>query len=230
MGSDTDPIVVGIREFPISRLVLLYPAEEEPTVARLLGQLTPLRLEVERRLITGDLLLGVLSIVREIVTGQARDYEEVLVNVSSGSKLLSCAALSAAFVNGLRAFAVVDNAPLALPVLRFSYMELVSETKVRILEALLSLGGLATSLSALSQRAKIEKSLLSYHLRGGRDSQGLEGLGLVQLARAGQGRLSVQLTPMGGLLLRSRSAARPLNGMPRIAAGEGRRVAAEAPR
>lgn len=222
VGSDTEPIIVGIREFPISRLVLLYPASEEPTVVRLVSQLSPLRLEVERHPVGEDLLLDVLSAVREIVAASADEFDEILLNVSSGSKLLSCAALSAAFVNGIRAFAVVDDAPLPLPVLKFSYAQLVSETKVRILEALQREGGSATSLSTLSQRAKIEKSLLSYHLRGGRDSQGLEGLGLVQLDRAGQGRVRIQLTPMGDLLLQSRTTASGLDGMPR-AGGASRR-------
>ncbi len=57
------------------------------------------------------------------------------------------------------------------------------------------------SLNEFSQATGLEKSLLSYHLRGGRDSKGLEELGLVEIDRATQGRLLIRLTEMGRLLL-----------------------------
>ncbi|MFQ6012353.1 MAG: hypothetical protein ACE5LS_01740, partial [Thermoplasmata archaeon] len=54
---------------------------------------------------------------------------------------------------------------------------------------------------ALSEASGVEKSLLSYHLRGGRESKGLEELGLVEIDRGTQGRLLIRLSEMGRLLL-----------------------------
>ncbi|MBI4415765.1 MAG: hypothetical protein HY557_02125 [Euryarchaeota archaeon] len=128
-------------------------------------------------------------------------YDDVLINVSSGRKLMTCGAISAAFVNGIKAYYVEGDRAHMLPVLKFSYAEIVSESKIAILKALDRLGGSVDSLNNLSEASGIEKSLLSYHIRGGRDSKGLEELGLVGIDRARQGRLVISLTQMGRLLL-----------------------------
>lgn len=65
------------------------------------------------------------------------------MNVSCGEKLISCAALSAAFINGLKAYGMnsTRTTPLFMPVLKLSYSEIVSEAKINILKAIDSLGG-----------------------------------------------------------------------------------------
>lgn len=115
--------------------------------------------------------------------------------------MLSCAALSAAFVNGVPAIGVENGSCFNLPVLKFSYTELVSDAKLNILKALHDLGGEVRSLQELGDHSGIDKSLLSYHLRGGKDSKGLEGLGLVDIDRSQQGRLAIKISPMGQLML-----------------------------
>jgi hypothetical protein len=47
----------------------------------------------------------------------------------------------------------------------------------------------------------MENALLSYHIRGSRESEGLEKLGLLEVDRRKQGRLRIRLTPMGDLML-----------------------------
>ena len=90
---------------------------------------------------------------------------------------------------------------MMLPVLKFSYSEVISPSKINVLQSLADLGGEADSLSALSEASGVEKSLLSYHLRGGREAKGLEELGLVEIDRGTQGRLLIQLSEMGRVLL-----------------------------
>jgi DNA-binding MarR family transcriptional regulator len=132
---------------------------------------------------------------------EALHFDDVVVNVSVTDKLLSCSLMSGAFIHGLRAFAVMDGAPMQLPVLKFSYSEMISESKMNILRALERAGGAVDSLNDLSEMSGVEKSLLSYHIRGGRDAKGLEELNLVKIERAKQGRLMVHLTEMGKLIL-----------------------------
>jgi hypothetical protein len=128
-------------------------------------------------------------------------YDDVMVNVTVANKLLQCSLMSGAFVHGLRAFAIGEQGPVQLPVLKFAYSEMISQSKMNILRALERAGGAVESLNELSEMSGVEKSLLSYHIRGGRDAKGLEELNLVGIDRAKQGRLQVHLTEMGNLIL-----------------------------
>ncbi|MFQ6089759.1 MAG: hypothetical protein ACE5K0_12790 [Candidatus Methanofastidiosia archaeon] len=95
----------------------------------------------------------------------------------------------------------MDDTPIPPPVMKFSYSEVVSDAKLAILNALKGLGGVVDSLNELSEKSQVEKSLLSYHIRGGRDSKGLEDLGLVEVDRTQRGKLNIKLTTMGKLIL-----------------------------
>jgi DNA-binding MarR family transcriptional regulator len=201
VGEDTDPIMVGVREYPVAKLLLLHTKETERFANDVQRKLAVLKLPVQLVAIGKNVLLDTLRTVTRVLQEERPKYDDVIINVSSGDKMISCAALSAAFVNGVRAIGVENDACFALPVLKFSYSELISEPKIRILKALEGHGGEADSLHDLSEASGVEKSLLSYHVRGGRDTKGLEQLGLIEVDRAQQGRLVLRLTPMGRLML-----------------------------
>jgi DNA-binding transcriptional ArsR family regulator len=201
VGDDSDAVMVGVREYPVSRLVLLHTPDYVKQAEELQRTLTPLRLRVDLVNIDGDVMLDVLRTVGELVTEAAVEYDDVYVNVASGTRMLGCAATAASFVNGVKAFGIMDEKPFLLPVLKFSYHELVSDAKIRILRAISEAGEELDSLQTLSERTGLDKSLLSYHLRGGRESKGLENLGLVEIDRGVRGRLAIRLTPMGSMLL-----------------------------
>lgn len=198
---EVEAIMTGIREFPITKMLLMHNPGEEDQARRLMGQLAPLRLDVDRRTLGKNVLMSTLQIVTEVITKQTRNFDEILVNAASGDKLGACALLSAAFVNGLKAFGVVDDKVMMLPVLKFSYTELISDSKLNILKALTRAGNEVESLNALAELSKVDKSLLSYHIRGGRDSKGLEELGLVSVNRQTQGKLKIAITEMGKLMM-----------------------------
>ena len=101
----------------------------------------------------------------------------------------------------IKAIGATEKGIFHLPVLKFSYAELISEPKLQILRALQALHGNADSLVDLEAKADVEKSLLSYHIRGGRESKGLEELGLVKVDRREYGKLSIHLTELGRLVL-----------------------------
>ncbi len=201
VGEDTEPVVVGVREYPVRRLALIHEADTRKHAVELQSILEPLQIDITLHEMDDRPLLNLLKTVHGIVEDEGDRYEDVYINVSSGSRLLSCAALSAAFVNGIKAFGVQDDRPMAMPVLKFSYEEVVSDTKFTILEALQEAGGSVDSLNDLGEVSDVEKSLLSYHIRGGRDGKGLEELGLVSVDRGRQGRLLIELSPMGEMLL-----------------------------
>ncbi len=206
VGEEVDPILVGIREYPVSKLVLIYSKEHERVVQDLISKLSFLKIEVERRVVNHDPIREMTQVVSDIVSNGSHGFEDIFMNATGGDKLFVAGGVLAAYVNGIKVFHVKAGNVHLLPVLKFSYSELISDSKMAILEALDRLGGVADSLNELSDMAKVEKSLLSYHIRGGKDSKGLEGLGLVEIDRATQGRLRIKLTMMGKLMLIGRSS------------------------
>ncbi len=196
-----ESVLVGVRAFPVRKVVLLFEPRHVKQAQSLHAKLEAEGVEVERREVGPPLLTSVLATMAFVVREEAANFQDVMVNVSSPDKMFFCSLLSGAFVNGLKAIAIQDGTPIQLPVLKFSYSEMISESKMNILRALQRGGGGVDSLNTLSEMSGVEKSLLSYHIRGGRDSKGLEELGLVSIERAKQGRLIVSLTEMGTLML-----------------------------
>jgi hypothetical protein len=124
------------------------------------------------------------------------------MNVSCGDKLIGCAALSAAFINGIKAFGMDSaGAPLPMPVLKLSYSEIISEPKLNILKAMERVGGALESLEKLEEASGYGKPLLSYHIMGGKEARGLAELGLVEVEKGDRGKLSTKLTTLGKLLV-----------------------------
>lgn len=200
VGDEDAPIFAGIRNYPVSKLILIHEPDYGMRAAEIAQKLKALQVPVERAEIRNP-ARDMYEVVADIIHREKERYEDILINVSSGRKLVTCSAISAAFVNGLKAFHVEEGTPMMLPVLKFSYSEVISPSKIEILRALDDMGGEAESLTELSEAGGVEKSLLSYHLRGGRDSKGLEELGLVEIDRGTQGRLLIRLAEMGRLLL-----------------------------
>lgn len=201
VGEDVDPVMVGVRDYPVSKLILIHTKAYERVALDTAKKLAVLKLPVQTVQIGNNILIDTLRTVTKVVQSEGAKFDDVVINVSSGDKMLSCAALSAAFVNGIKAIGVENDACFNLPVLKFSYAELISDAKIKLLKALEAKGGETEGLNELAASAGIDKSLLSYHIRGGRDSKGLETLGLIEVDRARQGRLVIRISPMGRLML-----------------------------
>lgn len=204
VGEDVTPILVGVRELPVTKMILIYTDDATPQVKDLEQRLADVMIPVESHLVKGDPIVDVMAIVSEILKEETLKYDEIFFNVSSGSKMLSCAGLSAAFVNGIKAIGATEKGIFHLPVLKFSYAELISEPKLKILRSLRDMDGSVESLAKLAESSGVDKGLLSYHIRGGRESKGLEDLGLVRVDRGEYGKLSIHMTELGRLVLTGR--------------------------
>jgi DNA-binding transcriptional ArsR family regulator len=126
--------------------------------------------------------------------------DSILVNVSSGDNVDNCAALAAAYVNGLKAFNVMEDRVMMLPVLKFSYYRLIQERKLKILKFLKEQPDCCSSLEDLSERLKVSLPLISYHINGSAKAEGLISLGLVEVHIRPHGRTQVILTELGKLI------------------------------
>lgn len=208
VGEDTDAVLIGIRDYPVQKLILMHTPTFRAQAQEIKEKVGAIFVQTELREVNEEqVLMDTLRQVAQIHAQEAMHFDDVVVNVSSGDKMQTCSALSAAFVHGVPAIGVAGDAPFALPVLKFSYSELISDAKYRILEALQRIGGHADSLNDLSEKSGVEKSLLSYHLRTTREGKGLEDMGLVDIERGSFGRLGITLTEMGTLILMGRHPA-----------------------
>jgi PII-like signaling protein len=210
-GSDMqEGIAAGIRNFPVHKLVLLCYSEDKQKgeefakrIRTVLG--IPVTITVVNR---ENVIRDVLERIGEIISIDGKKFQQILMNVSCGDKLIGCACLSAAFINGIKAFGMdTSGAPIAMPVLKLSYSEVISEPKIKILKAMDSAGGTVNSLEQLEQISGFGKPLLSYHIMGAKDSKGLAELGLLEVEKGERGRLLAKLTTLGKLLVVSNTTA-----------------------
>jgi hypothetical protein len=200
-----DAIASGIRNFPVHKLALIcYESDKDKVdefsrkIRNILGLPVSIHL-VSRK----DVIRDTLERVSEILAIDSKDFHQVLMNVSCGDKLIGCAALSASFINGIKAFGMDEaGSPLLMPILKLSYTEIISESKIKILKAIDGAAdGSVESLEQLEAISGFGKPLLSYHIQGARDSKGLADLGLLEVEKGDRGKISARLTTLGKLLV-----------------------------
>jgi len=117
-----------------------------------------------------------------------------------GDKVSACAALSAAFANGLKAFGMTpDEEPMLLPVMKLSYYNEIGDSKQEILRTLSPEKWVSSK--DIQEKTRFSKSLISYHVNGNKKSKGLVNLRLVEMKKEGN-QLFLKRSSMGELLLR----------------------------
>jgi len=190
-GDELENLYIGIREFPVQKIILITPKDYLEITKKFVAELRKFNVPVEIMELRNDMFDEIFAAVNEI----KKREKNVIINVATGDKVSACAALSAAFVNGLMAFGIRDGNPMLFPILKFSYYKIVSERKMRMLQVLLK--G-AFSLDMLSKETKMSLPLISYHIHGNAKSEGLLNLGLVEIKN--EKSTIVELTPLGKLL------------------------------
>ena len=204
---DQDGVALGIRTFPIDKLVLICFDSDKESASSFSKKIREiLGIPITITVVTKDnVIRDTMERVNEILNLHGKEFRQVLMNVSSGDKLIGCAALSSAFINGIKAFGMdsTHKNPLLMPVLKLSYNEIISEAKIKILKAISDAGGAIESLEHLEQISGYGKPLLSYHVQGAKDSKGLADLGLVDVEKGDRGKISARLTVLGKLLVSS---------------------------
>lgn len=189
VGDNLDALFVGLREFPTKKIVLLAPTDKMADAKELEKRLAPFKLPVTIIELKGS---SILEKMFEVVAGlkkaeslspenvDPKGEDNVIVNVATGDRISTCAALSASYVNGIRAFSVVEDRVMLLPMLKFSFNKLISDKKMEIIRALSTSD--SKTFEELAKSLKMSAPLLSYHLNGDRETSGLIELGLVEWA------------------------------------------------
>ncbi|MAG18298.1 MAG: hypothetical protein CL944_02390 [Candidatus Diapherotrites archaeon] len=200
LGGNTETLFVGIREFPTEKIILIPSAKGLSEADKVKADLGKFKIPVEIEELNKYSMESMFEIINHI---KAREKGKMLtINLGAASKGMSCAATAAAFVNGIKAFDVDNDQIELLPVLKFSYYDMLSDKKMRILMLLNNEGSL-DSLEMLSRKTKLGPSLVNYHIYGNEKNPGLKELGLVEIERE-DGKVKIDLTTMGKMLLKDK--------------------------
>ncbi|HJS65101.1 MAG TPA: hypothetical protein VJ767_09610 [Nitrososphaeraceae archaeon] len=207
-GTDgQDAIAFGIKTFPIHKLVLLCFHEDKSKAEDFSRRIKSiLGLPITITLVAKEnVIRDTMDQINEVLQIHGKEFDDILMNVSCGDKLLGCAALSTAFIHGVKAFGMdyTHTNPLMMPVLKLSYNEIISDAKKKILVALDSAGGNVESFDQLEKISGFGKPLLSYHIQGSREAKGLAELGLADVEKGDRNKISVTITTLGKLLINS---------------------------
>jgi DNA-binding transcriptional ArsR family regulator len=198
VGDYMDDLYVSIKEFPTEKIILMTPKDRVKDAQDAKDSLEKFKIPTKIMEIEGNLWEEIFKTVSKI-----KEYEkgDLLINVSTGDRESRCAATSAAFVNGIKAFAIGGNEVMMLPVLKFSYYNLLTDKKMGILRTLYECKDCFSSLEKLSKKTKMSIPLLSYHINGNLKSEGLKEMGLVETEEI-KGKMKVNLSFLGKMLLK----------------------------
>lgn len=199
VGDNMDALYVGLRDFPASKVILLNPDNQNKKADRASKELKKFGIPVKIVDIEGDPWEGIFEKVSKLSANEKGN--EVIVNTSSGDRNMQCAMTSAAFVNGLKAFAVMDNETMLLPILKFSYYKILTDKKLDILKVLHKDKTCCKSLEELSKKIKMSPPLVSYHINGTLKSEGLKTLGLIDVTEK-NGKIALGISTLGRLLMK----------------------------
>ena len=192
VGDNMGALYIGLKEFPTLKVILLTPTKMMPEAKTALKELQKFGIDVAIEDIKGSVWEEMFKKIAEY----AEFEKNILINTATGDRTTTCAATSAAFVNGIKAFSVENNEVMLLPVLKFSYYKILSERKMKILQTLMG----ARSFEQLYKKTKMSPPLLSYHLNGNLKSEGLVQMGLVDIQQEKRA-LRISLTMLGRLLV-----------------------------
>ena len=191
-------LFIGIKEFPTEKIYLLAPADYMKAADKSVKDLDRFGIPSKIIEIKGEVWEDMFRKIGEIIELEAG--KNVIINTATGDRMTTCAATSAAFVNGIKAFSVEKGMAMLLPVLKFSYYRILTDKKMMILE-ILSKPNCCISLEELSRKTKMSLPLISYHINGNLKSEGLKKMGLVD-TEAKRGRVEIMLSTLGKMLIK----------------------------
>jgi hypothetical protein len=203
-GEDASGVLSGVRNAPANKLIVICYERDKDIAKRLATTITETLktdTEVFDTIRPEHCYKDIMQTFSQIVGKNQEDFDDFLLNVSSGDKMICIAAAVTSFILGFKAFFCKGDECVMLPPMKLSYTEMVSEVKLNILRALDKVGGEVDSLDELSKLTNYGKPLLSYHIHGSEDARGLIDLGLAQATRHSRGKTKVTLTTLGKMLL-----------------------------
>ncbi len=192
-------LFVGMRDFPSETVVLISPTNQLKQAEKAKKELEKFGIDVKITELEGNIWEGFFEKVSKIKS--IEKDAEIIINTSTGDRNSQCAMTSAAFVNGLKAFSVMEKETMLLPILKFSYFKILTDKKLEILKILYEDKTCCKSLEELSKKTRMSPPLISYHVNGTLKSEGLKSLGLIELNES-KGKTALSISTLGRLLIK----------------------------
>lgn len=196
VGDNIDALFVGIKEFSTQKVYLLTPSDYSKTARNTVKDLERFGINSQIIEIKGELWEAMFRKIGEI---NRAENGNVLINTATGDRISTCAATSAAFVHGIKAFSVYKGSAMLLPILKFSYYKVITSKKMEILK-MLSNSPCCVSLEELARKNKMSLPLICYHVNGNLKSEGLKEMELVETKEI-NGKVEIKLSTLGKMLL-----------------------------
>jgi len=133
VGENSKALFIGMKEFPTERVILLTTKEYFKEAKKVSEKLKDFTIKTEIREIDGNILETIFKEFANICS--IYDNDNLIVNVATGNHSTTCATLSAAYANGLKAFDVMGDMTVMLPILKLSYYHELSNNKMDILKS-----------------------------------------------------------------------------------------------
>jgi DNA-binding transcriptional ArsR family regulator len=197
VGDEMETLFPILRTFPTEKIILIANENTWKQAHDFKETLKIFRIPVEVNKVETYSIDELFQSIRNII-----DYENeknVIINVASADKVTSCFALCAAYVYGLSAVAVMNEQVMMLPIMKFSYYKTLSEPKLKILTAAYEKGNYI-ALEELREKTKMSPPLLSYHLNGTPEVEGLKQMELIE-TREQRKKVEVKLSTLGEILM-----------------------------
>ncbi len=197
VGDNIGALFVGLKDFLTEKVYLLAPNDYIKEANKAVKDLEKFGIPAKILEIKGEIWEEMFRRIGEI--SKAEGENNVIINTATGDRMTTCAATSAAFVHGIKAFSIEKGSAMLLPVLKFSYYKLLTDKKMEILK-MLRKPDCCVSFEELSKKTKMSLPLISYHINGNLKSDGLKEMGLIETQET-KGRMSIKLTILGKMLL-----------------------------
>ncbi len=196
VGDNLKALFVGIKDFPTEKFILITPKHNVKAAKSVAEKLRDFTIKSEIIEIEDDVMGEMFKVFSRLCALYPEN--QLIVNVATGDRMSTCAALSAAFANGMKAFGVMGDKTMLLPIMKLSYYNEISENKMKVLKKLDV--DSYVSIKELNKRLGMSVSLLSYHINGNYKHKGLKELRLVE-TKEEKKNLFVKLSKMGHLLI-----------------------------
>lgn len=198
VGDNLKALFIGMKEFPTEKVILISTNKNIGDAKRLSEKLKEFTIKSEIiEINSNNLLEEMFKVFGNICSLYNND--DLIVNIATGDRISTCAALSAAFANGLKAIGTMGEKTILLPIMKLSYYNELTENKLKLLKMLEQNNYI--SLKELSEKSKMSIPLLSYHINGNYKSKGLKEFRLVEVKEENK-NLYIKLSEMGNLLLK----------------------------
>lgn len=202
VSRDKRAVLEGFRACPGTHVILLHARGDASRARKLRDTLCSGGVPTRTHRVPDDTYVGFLHEASAIIQQARVEYTDVYLNVSSGSPAAGCALTTAAYLHGAKAFRLVEDQAIPLPILPYDHREAIGPAKAAILRALAAAPRSETTPRSLAS-VGLDMREVWHHLRGEPGRKGLVDLGLVEERRRFGRRTMLYLTKTGEALVQS---------------------------